>query len=308
MALIKKPYELTFQPKIKALIYGEPGTGKTTLALSAPNPLLIDCDGGLHRVNYGHLKDAVQVASYDDILALFNEDLSEYETIIFDTGGKLLDFMAGYIIKNNPKAGMRNGTLSLKGYGERKQEFSALCKRVSQLDKHIIFVAHQKTTEENEIKRYVPLFGGSNYDDLVTELDLVGYVKMIGNNRTITFNPTEKNDGKNTCNLPPEINIALSVDEKGNALKNEFFSQVIDAYTARIRKNQEEGIKYNNIIRTFAEGVEKATTAEDLDRLLADILNTEHIGTSAEKTKMMLFNKSKQLGFAYNTELKRFAV
>ena len=46
MALIKKPYELTFQPKIKALIYGEPGTGKTTLALSAPNPLLIDCDGG----------------------------------------------------------------------------------------------------------------------------------------------------------------------------------------------------------------------------------------------------------------------
>jgi hypothetical protein len=185
--------------------------------------------------------------------------LSEYETIIFDTGGKLLDFMAGYIIKNNPKAGMRNGTLSLKGYGERKQEFSALCKRVSQLDKHIIFVAHQKTTEENEVKRYVPLFGGSNYDDLVTELDLVGYVKMIGNNRTITFNPTEKNDGKNTCNLPPEINIALSVDEKGNALKNEFFSQVIDAYTARIRKNQEEGIKYNNIIRTFAEGVEKAT-------------------------------------------------
>lgn len=306
MALIKKPYELTFQPKIKALIYGEPGTGKTTLALSAPNPLLIDCDGGLHRVNYGHLKDAVQVTSYDDILALFNENLSEYETIIFDTGGKLLDFMASYIIKNNPKAGMRNGTLSLKGYGERKQEFSALCKRVGQLDKHIIFVAHQKTTEENEIKRYVPLFGGSNYDDLVTELDLVGYMKMIGNDRTITFNPTEKNDGKNTCNLPHEIHIDVSVDPQGKALENKFFTRIIEAYTERIKNNQAEGIKYNKLIEDFTALISSITDAEGLNEALEKIATAEHIGTSEIKIKTMLKNKSKQLNIPFNKETKKF--
>ena len=39
MSLIKKPNELDVQTKIKALIYGQAGMGKTTLALSAPKPL-----------------------------------------------------------------------------------------------------------------------------------------------------------------------------------------------------------------------------------------------------------------------------
>ena len=39
MTLIKKPSEINKDIKLKILVYGEPGTGKTTLALSSPNPL-----------------------------------------------------------------------------------------------------------------------------------------------------------------------------------------------------------------------------------------------------------------------------
>ena len=39
MSLIKKPNELTVKTTLSALIYGQPGMGKTTLALSAPNPV-----------------------------------------------------------------------------------------------------------------------------------------------------------------------------------------------------------------------------------------------------------------------------
>ena len=51
MGLIKKPNELVVKTNLSALIYGQPGMGKTTLALSAPHPLLLDFDGGIHRVN-----------------------------------------------------------------------------------------------------------------------------------------------------------------------------------------------------------------------------------------------------------------
>ena len=64
MSLIKKPNELEINPYIKALIYGQAGTGKTTLALSAPKPLLFDFDGGIHRVNSAHRVDAVQIKKY----------------------------------------------------------------------------------------------------------------------------------------------------------------------------------------------------------------------------------------------------
>ncbi|HAS92683.1 MAG TPA: DNA-binding protein, partial [Clostridiales bacterium] len=205
--LIKKPQELNLQAKLKILLYGQAGVGKSTLSLSAPKPLLIDCDGGIHRVNFGHVKDTVQVESYDDVLNLLKEDLRPYESIIIDTGGKLLDFMGEWIISRNSKMGKSNGMLTLQGYGERKAEFSNFCKKISLLNKHLIFVAHRQTQQEGDEFRYVPLFGGSNYDALVTELDLVGYMEAQGKKRTITFDPTSRNDGKNTCNLPSIVEV-----------------------------------------------------------------------------------------------------
>ena len=49
--MIKKPNELISEnQKIRMLIAGYPGIGKTTLALSAPKPLLVDVDLGINRV------------------------------------------------------------------------------------------------------------------------------------------------------------------------------------------------------------------------------------------------------------------
>jgi hypothetical protein len=190
MSLIRKANELNIQTKIKALIYGQAGMGKTTFALSAPKPLLFDFDNGVNRVNYAHLQDVdtVQIENYQNFLdVLTKEDLSSYETFVIDTGGKMLDYMGSYIVKTNPKMGRPNGMLTLQGYGERKAMFSELVKKISVMGKHILFVAHRETKTEGDDTRYVPQFGGSNYDSLVTELDLVGYMEASGRDRTITF-------------------------------------------------------------------------------------------------------------------------
>ena len=50
MGLIKKSTELTFPSTVKMMIYGQAGMGKTTVALSAPKPLLLDFDNGVKRV------------------------------------------------------------------------------------------------------------------------------------------------------------------------------------------------------------------------------------------------------------------
>ena len=83
--------------------------GKTTLALSAPSPLLLDFDGGVHRVNYGHQVPTVQITRWEDCEDVMKENLSDYSTLVIDTGGKMLDFMAEYIIRKNPKLGKSNG-------------------------------------------------------------------------------------------------------------------------------------------------------------------------------------------------------
>ena len=85
---IKKKDEIELPSIIVGCIYGVAGIGKSTLALSAPKPLLLDTDNGIHRVQSEYRCDCVQVRRYNDILqVLFEEDLSEYQSIVIDTLG-----------------------------------------------------------------------------------------------------------------------------------------------------------------------------------------------------------------------------
>jgi len=237
MTLIRKPSELNVQTKIKALLYGQAGTGKSTLALSAPKPLMLDFDGGVHRVNYSHQSPTVQITCWEDCENVLKEDLRDFDSLVIDTGGKMLDYMAEYIIRKNSKMGRTNGALTLQGFGERKGMFRQFCRAIMIMNKHLIFVAHRDTQKINEDYRYVPMFGGSSYDDLVTDLDLVGYLEAVGKKRVITFDPSDRNDGKNTCNLPSAIELPNVVDQSGNGIKNTFLSEhVISPYIANLEK------------------------------------------------------------------------
>ena len=64
--------------KIRMLIAGYPGIGKSTLALSAPNPLHIDVDFGIDRIEPRYRKPYIQPQSYDEILG----DLTEGQILI----------------------------------------------------------------------------------------------------------------------------------------------------------------------------------------------------------------------------------
>ncbi len=308
MTLIKRPSEIQFASKIKMLIYGQAGQGKTTMACSAPKPLLIDCDGGVHRINPAHMVPVVQVKSYDEILTVLNtEDLSEFESIIIDTGGKLLDLMASYIIARNPKMGKANGSLTLQGYGERKAEFSQFCKLVMSKNKHLIFVAHRETRTEGDDTRYVPLFGGSNYDALVTELDLVGYLEANGNKATITFNGTSRNDGKNTCNLPPMIDVPRVVGPNGDGLPNRFLQDVVfEAYNKHLARISELGRAYAEIMDTLKEQINLITDEASANDFVSRIDAFKHVGSSKAAAGKLLTERCKALGLIFNKETRKY--
>lgn len=312
MSLIKSAAELEIQPTIKALIYGMAGIGKSTISLSAPKPLLFDFDNGVHRVNFNHLDgvDTVQIKSYDDMITVLDtENLKSYETFVIDTGGKLLDYMGEYIIKRNSKMGRSNGMLTLQGYGERKAMFKALCSRISLMGKHIIFVAHRETRQEDDDQvRYVPLFGGSNYDSLVTELDIVGYMEANGRKRTITFDPTSRNDGKNTCNLPPIVEVPTILDENGNpTAENNFIKDfIIEPYKNRIQIVKAEAEKFNNIMSEIDEQIELITDAQSANDFVSRIDSFEHVGTSKVLAGKKLYTKTKKLGLKFNKEKNEY--
>ena len=289
MGLIKKPNELNVNVRIKMLVYGQPGSGKTTMALS-----LIDFDNGVNRVDYEFIKDTVQVENYADILNLLNnEDLSDYETLVIDTGGKMLDCMAEYLIASNPRLGKRNGSLTLEGYGVRKVEFTSLLKLINSKKKHVIFVAHRTSEKNGDDMRYVPLFGGSNYDALATELDLVGYLVAEGTRRAITFDPCAMSEGKNTCNLPASMDVP--------------YLKVVKRYIDRLEERSVEGEAYKKLVEEIESDINAIKTPEDATLYIKKVESYKHIGNSKAVARNKFIAKVTELGYKYDNATKSYS-
>ena len=172
MSLIRKSTELNIPTNVKMMIYGQAGMGKSTVALSAPKPLLLDFDNGVKRMNMAHLEniDTVQVTSWNDVQLVLQEDLSVYQTIVVDTIGKMMDFIITY------KCGTRQP--SIRDWGGINAEFSWMTRTLSSLRKHIIFVAHRDTRKEGDDTVFIPALREKSYNSIVTELDLLGYLEM----------------------------------------------------------------------------------------------------------------------------------
>lgn len=307
MSLFKQPSELEVSTTIKALIYGQPGLGKSTLGLSTPSPVLLDFDGGVKRVNGAFQCPTLQVKNWDMVIEALQEDLSPFKTIVIDTAGKMLDFMSAYIIKNDPKMGQRDGSLSLKGYGVRKTMFINFLSQCSMMGKNLIFVAHEREEKDGENRIVRPEIGGSSAGDLIKELDLVGYMQAIGSERTISWSPTEKFYAKNTCNLPAMQKIPIIIDASGSVTgQNIFLSSIFDSYQAYLKKQADISNDYEALIDVVKENVELIVDAETANGITENIGKLQHIWDSKLKAGLMIRDKCNSLGLKLNKLTKKY--
>jgi len=305
MSKIRKPHELSVQTTIKALIYGQPGSGKSTLALSAPNPVLLDFDNGVHRISPLHQVDTLQIESWQDVLDCEADgSLKPYQTIVIDTAGKMLDYLGAFLIAKNPKLGKSNGALSLQGYGERKGEFSAFLKRLSIMGKHIVFVAHEKEEKEADSKYIRPEVGGSSGTDLFKELDLIGYMEMIGSKRTISFNPTEKYYAKNACGLNETIELPILKEADSNKF---FTNSVVNVYQKALADRKEKISDYTALIDVVEGKVESIVDAETANEVSLWAKSYDgHIWSSLLVAAQKINAKAKEIGLKLNTKTKQY--
>lgn len=282
-------------------------THNTTVALSAPKPLLLDFDNGVKRMNMAHLEniDTVQVTSWNDIQQVLQEDLSAYQTIVVDTIGKMMDSIITY------KCGSRQP--SIRDWSGINAEFSWMTRTLSSLNKHIIFVAHRDTRKEGDDTVFIPALREKSYNSIVTELDLLGYLEMKSERgvqrRTITFDPTSRNDGKNTCNLPSVMEVPTIVDKNGNpTAKNDFITtNIINSYLSMLAAKKEAQEKYDKVIEEIKESIEFITDANSANEFASHINEFEHVGSSLMKARNLFAAKVNSLGLVFDKETKTYS-
>lgn len=303
MSLIRKPSQLEVKQTLTALIYGQPGAGKSTLACSAPSPVMLDFDGGATRINGAHQVPTVQVKRWEDVELALNEirDAGEFATIIIDTVGKMMMYMEEYIKRTNAKMKNYDGSLTLKGYGLRKQMFLNFIKSVSMMGMNIVFVGHEIEQKRGDDTIIRPEIGGSSTNDLMKELDLVGYVETIGQSRTISFDPCDKYYAKNTCNMGGIIKLPILTDKDGNAVgENKFLCQVIDAYQARQQHNIELTSQYEALCDTIRSNASEIVDAQSANEFVAWVKSLHHLMNSKAVALSALSAKVAQIGLTFD--------
>ena len=304
MSLLTQPSELKHNQPISCLIYGQPGTGKTTLALSAEKPVLIDLDRGLYRVEKRFQCPSLQVENYQQILDLLKSgELAPFNTIVIDTLGKLVDRMGDYVARQNPKFKQGDGTLSMKAWGAIKVQFTALVKQIFNSNKSVIFVAHEKEDKDDDIRFVRPDVSGSSGKDIVKELDLMGYMEMKGNKRTVSFTPNEKYYAKNALNLPPVIEVP------NTASGNTFFQDKIVAAVAEKRRQEAELLAdYESLKNIIETKVGEIKDIAGLNEIYGEIRGLQVIWDSQFFANKLLKEKSVELKAKYSKETGKFEV
>lgn len=305
MALnIKQPHELATSDFLKALFYGGPGVGKSTLALSAPRPLNVDCDGGVKRVNEMHLKPTIEVGCWEDVTAILDGDISDYDSIVIDTVGKMLLFMNEYLGRKTPRYKKTDGALTQQGYGVRKEMFMDFINRVSRLKKHLFFVAHDKEDKKGELLFTRPDVGGSSGMDLIRELDLVGFLYIGGGVRILSCDPAEAYYGKNTCNLPRD----MQLPNVSGISKNDFLTRVCRAFADSGAARAKMSLDFRNTIvdiEKHVDGIKDAPTANAVYQLLSSA-TYPHIWDSKEKGLRLCAAKAAELKLGVDSANKCF--
>ena len=303
--MIVKPNELNFDDKkLSVIVAGVPGIGKTTLALSSPKPLLIDLDKGVSRVEAKYRKDTAVVNTFEELKNdLKDSDLSSYETIIIDTGGKLLEMLKPVVIAKDPKNGKRDGNLSLQGYGAIKREFASFIAFVKSLNKHLIIVFHASEVNlENDLTGLRIRIEGSSRDDVWDDIDIGGFVEIVGKKRTIGFSNCERYYAKGTHG----IHGVYEIPDLSDGKKNTFFTDLFNKIKDDLNTETIEFDNYTKTIEALMPSVNNAKNVEELNTAYNEVASAEHFLTSKDELWFALTEKAKELGVKYDKGSKCF--
>ena len=296
--------------KFSMILYGSPGVGKTTLALSAPDPILIDFDRGMSRVKAQHRKPAIFCNTYEEVLNdIQSPAMKDFQTIVVDTGGSFITFLQDWAMRSDPKVNrQKNGAISLKGFGAVKQEFVRFTNYVKDsMDKNLIYVFHsqeQSDKDGNATQRL--MCEGAAKNIVWTPCDFGGYVQMIGNQRVVCFTPEQEYFAKGCHGITGQI----AVPELGPNDENNFISKLFDIAKANIAAEADAYApikeQYDRVMETVRKMLDTVTDAESANKVSADIQALQHASTSKKEASKMLSDKAKSLGLMYSKSAAGF--
>lgn len=304
MAIVR-PEQMDFSNKrFNLVLAGPPGVGKTTVAMSAPDPILFDLDNGVSRLKAEHRGITSSVDTYEQLLEdMQSPEYKNAQSVILDTGGSLIQLMQPWAKKQDPKAA-RDGRAM---FGVIKREFDRLTHQIRAVDKkNCITIFHTTEQQKGDLITQRLSCEGSAKDIVWTPADLGCYMYMVGSKRMLGFSPTEEYFAKACFGIrgvrpvlelrPGDPNTFLTMlfeEARGNILKE------MNAYAPQ-RKDYDAAMSAGRAL------IDKAADADALSIAAATIRDMPHALSSKAELSALISAKAKEMGLTYSKEAQGY--
>lgn len=203
---LQNPMGEAVNEHVNLFVYGAPGAGKTGLAVTAPNPILIDFEHGGQKTARRVLQDLaaagwpaaehVRIVSIDmeeggrtnaiaaveklhKVLSFLQTPHHPFQTVILDPIGEFQRLMTQWVIESFPVKRAMGNQPGMQDWGKMGSESLRILQAFRALPMTTIFVAHssQPQTDQDEVK---PKIQGNLIGPWIEgAVDVIGYLHKV---------------------------------------------------------------------------------------------------------------------------------
>lgn len=190
------------------LLYGPPGSGKTTGAATAPGPILWLNAEGPNALRFAREFSKAEIreveitgaATLDNAYRYARDVENGIQTVVLDTIGEAYRV----ILEEYARSSKGDGT-TLADYGDTNTKLERFCRAMRDLPVNFVILAHEEIADLEGIPTRRPVTGGKKLpEQLMAQVDDVAYTKF--------YPPTEEN--------PEARCVAQFAETEGRRAKN----------------------------------------------------------------------------------------
>jgi hypothetical protein len=307
MTFLTKPSELKSPTTLKGMILGDTNNGKTTLALSAPDPVLIDFENGITRVSKQWQTVSMQCKNFGDFLDFLNsKEIKQFKTIVIDPIGEMADQIKAYVINKDPKLS-KDGRKLFPAIGN---EFKNVWTILKNNGLSILFVSHTEEVMKNDVESLKIRCEGSFIKNfLPTQMDFVAILRRRDNKgKTERFLDFQKNETFTFAKRFEGLEDIIEVPT--NTTENKFLSDVIwKRWEEKGNKEEKANQEFDALIEDLKS---KVANIQDLDQLNTyySVIYNKHdkLWSSYQMEAAFLKAKVEELGCEFDKKASEFKI
>ena len=268
-------------------LYGEPGVGKTSLAASFPNNLILGFEHGTNAIGGIFMVDISTWADFKAYVKQLKkaEMKAKFDTICIDTIGLAWDRCIEYICDKNDVDKISEIPYG-GGYAEARKEFEKMIITITQLGYGLVIIAHadihmeaDPENENTEIKVLGPAIPKKVADIINRLVDITAYIGIDKNKeRWLYLRSTPTITAKSRFRYTPDripMGYQNLVDAIGDAIEQESANgvKVVDA-PVEVAK-QAKKVDFNKLIvdiRNYALAMNAAGKMSEYSKITAEYL------------------------------------